>query len=309
MKRTNGRQIKAFLSIAVAALLLLLAAGPSLAQVVEVTEDRPVRIESGEDEKLSPSCLSAVESYEGVQSRIEERIAFLERVAVIGELVELKEDMEGRSAIPKECSKEVSLAVDSMIEKALDGDKDDVDIERVRSAASRMEADLMPEYLELSSAFDDVCMICGGKPKRLAGNPMHCAATSLLTAPEQKVGKRQCNRATVKYDNARDAILFRRDLCRQSAKIDGMDGILFWFQGRDDLPLTCAVEIKAFMDEMRSDAEGESDASKYAFAVAKEKCGKAMVPIYVRYGMAVKDVCDSCRDADSILGKNGMSCY
>jgi hypothetical protein len=43
--------------------------------------------------------------------------------------------------------------------------------------------------------------------------------------------------------------------------------------------------------------------------VAQEKCGSALFPIYMRYGMSVKDVCESCKKADSKLKKDGMSCY
>lgn len=279
------------------------------AQVIEMTEEKVVATDDEKEEELSRGCLSAIGSYEEVRDRIEDRIQYLESVAVVGELVRLKEDMERESGMPKECSDEVGLAIDSMIERSLKGSKDEIDMERLKSAAPDMEADLMSEYLELSDAFDYVCAFCGKKPLRLAEDPLVCKPAAANPGRERKPGRRECNEAMTRYENEHDAIVFRRDLCRQSAKIDGIDGILFWFQGNSDLSLRCAVEIKAYIERMRDEAEGESDASKYAFAVAKEKCGRALLPIYLRYGMAVKDLCESCRDAEAKLKRDGMSCY
>jgi hypothetical protein len=284
------------------AFLVILPAIEAGGQVTEITEAIIAEPQKDEEEELSKACLSAVKSYEEVRTLIDERIEYLESVAVIGDLLELKDGMEEGAGIPKECSKEVGLAVDSMIEKALGEKAEDVDFEKMRYAAAEMEAELMPQYLKLSDVFDDVCAFCGRKPLKLAKDPLECRAADLDK-------KRKCSNALIIYENAREALMYRRDLCRQSAKIEGMDQILFWFQGRDDLPLACAVMVKEFMGELRSRAEGKSEASRYAFAVAQEKCGRALFPIYMRYGIAVQGVCESCKNADKKLKDDEMSCY
>ncbi len=295
-------------TMAVASLVIL----PSIetaGQVLEVTEVREAQPQKegdkAKEEKLSEMCLAAVKSYGEVKKRIDDRIDYIEGVAIISDLISLKEDMAGKAALPEKCSEEVGLAIDSIIAKKLKEESKDVDLEKVRNATGEMEAELMPEYLELSDVFDDVCSRCGKKPLRLAEDPLECRPP----VAEDKKGGKKCSEAFMRYDNARDALMYRRDLCRQSAKIEWMDNILLWFQGRDDLPLTCAVQVKEFMDEMRSSAEGSTQASRYAFAVAGEKCGKALFPIYMRYGMSVQNVCEYCKDAEKKLGKDEMSCY
>jgi hypothetical protein len=296
-------------TIALAILLALIAIKAS-AQVIEVTEAKEDEAAQGKDEKPSELCLSAVKSYEEVKKRIDERIAYLESVAVIGDLLELKDEMNGEAALPEKCSEEVGFAIDALIVKTLGEKTENVDLERMRIAAKEMEAELMPEYLELSGIFEDVCEFCGKKPRALADDPLSCRALAgRYPLDSKKRSSRDCSDSMLRYDNAREALMYRRDLCRQSAKIEGMDNILFWFQGRDDLPLVCAVQIKEFMDSVRKRAEGSSDASRYAFAVAQEKCGAALFPIFMRYGMSVRDVCESCKKAESKLRKDGMSCY
>lgn len=291
------------------AFLFVLPSIEAAGQVLEITEVREAQSQKGggkaKEEKLSEMCLAAVKSYEDVKKRIDDRIDYIEGVVVISDLLALKSEMAGEAGLPKKCSEEVGLAIDSIIEQKLKEDSKDVDLEKVRDAAGGMEADLMPEYLELSDVFDDVCSRCGKKPLKLADDPLECRPLGM----EGKKGGKRCSEALMRYDNARDALMYRRDLCRQSAKIEWMDNILLWFQGRDDLPLTCAVEVKEFMDDMRSSAEGSSQTSRYAFAVASEKCGKALFPIYMRYGMSVQGVCEYCKDAEKKLNKDDMSCY
>lgn len=290
------------ITMAIILLTTFVTTGAS-AQVIEMNEVRRVRVEKlDEKEKLSESCAATVKSYNEVKRRIDDDIEYLENLAIIGDLVSLREEMERLDALPEKCVKEVGFAIDSLIEKKLGEKPGDVELERLKYAADEMESELMPEYRELSSLFDDVCYVCGKKPKVLAEDPLQCK-------PEDNDKKLRCSEAMIRYDNGHDALTVRRDLCRQSAKIEGIDQILFWFQGRDDLPLTCAVQVKEFMEGLRHRAEGSSKSSRYAFAVAKEKCGSALFPIYLRYGMAVKGVCDSCRKADKILKKDGMSCY
>lgn len=285
------------------AILMAIPAMEASGQVTEVTEALIAEPQKDKEEKLSEACLSAVKSYEDVRKRIDERIEYLESVAIIGELLELKDEMEEETALPKRCAKEVGLAVDSLVEKTLGEKTEDVELDKMRYAADEMESELMPLYLELSDVFDDVCSFCGRKPSKLAKDPLECRAL------DSDKKREKCSNALIRYENAREALMYRRDLCKQSAKIDGMNNILFWFQGRDDLPLACAVMIKGFMDGMRDRAEGSSEASRYAFAVAQEKCGRALFPIYMRYGMAVQDVCELCKNADKKLKKGGMSCY
>ena len=274
------------------------------AQVIETTEARETKVDKdAEEEKLEGLCLTTVESYEEARGRVDERIVYLENVAIMGDILALKDEMEAEKGIPKECAKEVGAAIDHMIEEMLGEKADNIEMESLKSASSDMEAEMMPLYLELSQAFDEVCDACGKKPLKLAGDPLDCRRPG-------SEGKRiNCSEAQTRLDNSRDALVFRRHLCGQAARLDGMDQILYWFQGRDDLPITCAVQVKEFMDEIRKRAEGPSERSRYAFAVAKEECGHALFPIYVRYGMAIKNVCDSCKKADNILKNNGMSCY
>lgn len=296
-------------TIAIAILLAVIAIKAS-AQVIEITEAKEAKASEGKEEEPSELCLTAVKSYGEVKKLIDERISYLESVAVIGDLLELKDEMNGEAGLPEKCSKEVGVAVDALIAKTLGEKTEDVDLERMKDAAEEMEAELMPEYIELSDIFEDVCEFCGRKPVALADDPLSCRALAgRYPLDSKKRSRRDCTDSMLRYDNAREALMYRRDLCRQSAKIEGMDSILFWFQGRDDLPLVCAVQIKEFMDSVRKSAEGASEQSRYAFAVAQEKCGAALFPIYMRYGISVQDVCQSCRKADSKLKKDGMSCY
>jgi len=292
------------------AIVLALIAIKASAQVIEISEERKGSASEGKEEKPSELCISTIKSYQEVKKRIDERIAYLESVAVIGDLLELKEEMKAEAALPEKCSEEVGYAIDELIEQSLGEKKEDVDLERLKDAAREMEAELMPEYLELFHIFEHVCEFCGQKPKALADDPLSCRALAgRYPLGSKKRNGHDCADSMLRYNNARETLMYRRDLCRQSAKIDGMDKILYWFQGRDDLPLVCAVQIKDFMDSVRDRAEGESDASRYAFAAAQEKCGSELFPIYMRFGMAVSDVCETCKKAEDKLKKDGMSCY
>lgn len=295
-----------------AAAISMAASAQCSAQVIETTEALVMRQEGApaKDEQLSALCEGAVVQYEAVRTRVEERIEYLENVAVIGDLQSLQDELEGSASIPKECAGEVGNAVDDMIEGVLKEKLADVDREKVMAAQSEMEQTLLPEYRELAQTFEEVCAFCGKKPARLRSDPLYCASQQ---SEEQeraaKPSRKTCDEAMIRYDNARDALLYRRDLCRQSAKIDGLDEVLFWFQGREDLPLACAVEIKSFIRDLRSHVEGKTSGARYAFAVAHEKCGRALFPIYLRYGTAVKRVCAACVDADARLGRDRVSCY
>lgn len=282
------------------------------AQVIETTENRVPQADTtaAENEKLDPLCETAVSEYEAIRKKIDDRIEYLENVAVVGGLQNLKLELEELDGLPPACAEALGHAVDHMIENVLEEKLSDVDLEKIAVAQNEMEESLVPAYRELGETFSEVCVFCGRKPGRLRDDPLLCASTVLANdVVSRKASRKDCDEAIVRYDNARDALLYRRDLCRQSAKIKGMDDVLFWFQGREDLPLSCAVEIKSYREELRTHAEGRTSGSRYAFAAAQEKCGRALFPIYLRYGQALRRVCQTCSDADARLRKDLVSCY
>ncbi|MFH1830900.1 MAG: hypothetical protein ABH871_09030 [Pseudomonadota bacterium] len=300
--------------VAICSFLLMLTDASARAQgvrIIEVSEAAVQKSEEwtkdkAEEEKLSKKCDEATASYIEARETLDDWLNDLENVVVVNQLIKLKEDLEKEKNIPKECSAEIKKTIESLITKSFDVKTGSVDWDKVNMAASHMEKELIPIYKYISDTAELVCEECSYRPAKLKNDPIECSASDLQKNLSDKIAS--CQDAIKKYEREKDMLIYKRDMCLQKRKIERMDMILFWFQGRSDMPLTCAVEIKDFIDDLK-ESQDERRPLAHELTIMETMCGKGLFTVYRRFGSAVSSACESCEGYDPTLEKDGIDCF